>query len=418
MSERSNIQPQAVSQPTVDHSLEQVLLFLVGVMQGVALVTFPAISTVLTSANGYGLSSSSYGLIFLPQVIAAIAASFLGGRLSRWWGAKDLLLLGLMADAASMGVLLLSSLWIHESTVALPMLLMATALMGFGFGAVVPLLNTFIADFQPQRVDQSILMLNALLGLGTALAPALAALVVGPGIWWLLPLIVLVVAALLLVACRAQPLQLSSNLQDMGATTGAKRGNHGLLVLFVLVAILYGLIETLNGNWSVLLMSRRVGSPPQIASLALTVFWAMVTIGRLFFSGVSRWLTPKLLLPGLPVFLAVILVAISRLTSGDDTTALVLFALAGFGCSAMLPLIISFGQKRLVWLGESVAGLLIASYQLGFGLAAFGGGTLQEGLHLSISTLFGLGAWVALALALFSIWVVTSRSMASLPQRS
>ncbi len=414
MRDRSEAQARAVPGSTANHSLEQVLLLLVGVMQGVALVTFPAISTVLTLANGYGFSSSSYGLIFLPQVIAAIAASFLGGKLSRRWGAKNLLLLGLMADMASMGVLLLSSLWIHQPTVALPMLLTATALMGFGFGAVVPLLNTFIADFQPQRVDQSILMLNALLGLGTALAPALAALVVGPGIWWLLPLIVLVAAALLLVACRAQPLQLSSTFQDGGATAAAVPGSLGLLVLFVLVAVLYGLIETLNGNWSVLLMSRRVGSPPQIASMALTIFWAMVTIGRLFFSGVSRWLTPKLLLPGLPVFLAIILIAISRLSFGDDNTALVFFALSGFGCSAMLPLIISFGQKRLGWLGESVSGLLIASYQLGFGLAAFGGGTVQQALHLPISTLFGWGAWVALALAMLSVCIAAPMGLASL----
>ena len=417
MRDRFDAQLRTVPNSTIDHSFEQLLLLLVGVMQGVALVTFPAISTVLTSANGYGLSSSSYGLIFLPQVIAAIAASFLGGKLSRLWGAKHLLLLGLMANTASMGVLLLSYLWIHEPTVALPMLLTATALMGFGFGAVVPLLNTFIADFQPQKVDQSILMLNALLGLGTALAPALAALVVGPGIWWLLPLLVLVAAALLLLACRAQPLQLSSNDQDRGAKAGLQPGSPGLLVLFVLVAILYGLIETLNGNWSVLLMSRRVESPPQIASMALTVFWAMVTIGRLFFSGVSRWLTPKLLLPGLPVFLAVVLVAISRLTSGDESSALVLFALAGFGCSAMLPLIISVGQKRLNWLGESVAGLLIASYQLGFGLAAFGGGSLQQALQLPISTLFGWGAWVALALALLSVCIIVPKGLASLSQR-
>jgi predicted MFS family arabinose efflux permease len=124
-----------------------------------------------------------------------------------------------------------------------------------------------------------------------------------------------------------------------------------------------------------------------------------------------------LLLPGLPVFLAVVLVAISRLTSGDDSSALVLFALAGFGCSAMLPLIISFGQKRLNWLGESVAGLLIASYQLGFGLAAFGGGTLQQALQLPISTLFGWGAWVALALALLSVCIIAPKGLAALSQR-
>ena len=54
MRDLSDAQLRAVPESTADHSLEQVVLLLVGVMQGVALVTFPAISTVLTSTNGYG----------------------------------------------------------------------------------------------------------------------------------------------------------------------------------------------------------------------------------------------------------------------------------------------------------------------------------------------------------------------------
>ena len=84
---------------TSTHQREQQLLLMAGVMQGVALVTFPAISTVLTAPDAYGLSRSEYGLIFLPQVIAAIAASFLGAQLSRAWGAKRVLLVGLLAWA-------------------------------------------------------------------------------------------------------------------------------------------------------------------------------------------------------------------------------------------------------------------------------------------------------------------------------
>ena len=67
-------------------------------IQGIALVTFPAASTIFTSPSYYGLSSTAYGAMFLPQAVTAIAASLLGAGLSRRWGLKRVYLLGLVAD--------------------------------------------------------------------------------------------------------------------------------------------------------------------------------------------------------------------------------------------------------------------------------------------------------------------------------
>ncbi len=49
-----------------------------GLVQGIALVTFPAASTIFTSPTSYDLSSSQYGALFIPQMGTAIAASLLG----------------------------------------------------------------------------------------------------------------------------------------------------------------------------------------------------------------------------------------------------------------------------------------------------------------------------------------------------
>jgi hypothetical protein len=48
------------------------------VVQGIVVVTFPAASTIFTDPDESDLSSTQYGTLFLPQVIAAIAAALLG----------------------------------------------------------------------------------------------------------------------------------------------------------------------------------------------------------------------------------------------------------------------------------------------------------------------------------------------------
>ena len=52
-----------------------------GLVQGIALVTFPAVSTIFTAPDSYNLSSSQYGLMFVPQVITAVTASLFGAGL-------------------------------------------------------------------------------------------------------------------------------------------------------------------------------------------------------------------------------------------------------------------------------------------------------------------------------------------------
>src|SRR5262249_61512321 len=82
--------------------------------------------------------------------------------------------------------------------------------------------------------------------------------------------------------------------------------------------------------------------------------------------------------------------------------------LAGLGCSALLPLTISFGEEELTSLSAAMAGGVIAFYQLGYGLAAFGVGPLQK-TGLSLSAIFGLTAIVAAALAVLSFVVARGR---------
>src|SRR4029453_10631 len=147
---------------------ETTVVYAAGVVQGIALVTFPAASTILTDPAEYDLSSTQYGALFLPQVVTAIAAALLSASLGGRFGIKRVYLAGLSAGLLSMALLLLSALFAGDAS-AYVLLLLATASLGAGFGLTGPALNTLTAAFHRDRPDRAILVLNALLGFGTVL---------------------------------------------------------------------------------------------------------------------------------------------------------------------------------------------------------------------------------------------------------
>lgn len=79
-------------------------------MQGLALVTFPALGTIFTDPDEYDLSKSAYGAMFVPQAITAIGASLLGAAWARRVGTRRVYLVGLVADLVAMALLIVSSL--------------------------------------------------------------------------------------------------------------------------------------------------------------------------------------------------------------------------------------------------------------------------------------------------------------------
>ena len=400
-----------------------------GLVQGIVLVSFPAASTIFTSPGDYGLSSGQYGAMFLPQVLTAIAGALTGARLAARIGTKRVYLLGLTMSLVSMGLLLVSAPVKTNQAVAYPLLLVATAFLGAGFGLTVPTLNTYASAFHPAAVDSAVLTLNALLGLGTVLAPVFVAVFVGLGFWWGLP----VVSAALLIVLLLVSLQLPLRV-DQSGTAAAGRAAAGVAAgaassarrprlpgrfwLYAGLIGLYGICETMNGNWSQLEMTKRLGASASQASLALAAFWGMATLGRVGFAALDRWLPAPKIYRLLPLVLVASFLLTGSLGRHQAVAGIGAFALAGLGCSAMLPLTISFGELDMTAVSAAVAGGVIAFYQVGYGIAAFSVGPLQSaGLNLSqIFTGTAAIAAVLLVLAMF-VSARVPRDGARPPQR-
>jgi len=386
-----------------DNRLTVALLYLAGVAQGLALVTFPAASATFISPTGFHLGSAQYGAMFIPQVAMAILASAFGPGLARRFGLRGVLWIGLGGDLAAMALLAASPLLIG-SDAAYIVLCFATGALGLGFGATVPTLNTLVEGLFPGREDGAVLALNALLGLGTALAPVLVALFSALGAWWALPLAMAALIAALLFAFAT----LRSPLGAARPMVSAKGGLPPRFWLYVAAAGLYGVVETLNGNWATVYLSAERHVSAQSASFALTAFWLMVTMGRVIFAGLGRWLAAKWVYLALPFVLALVF----PLIAGADGAAsgILAFGAAGLACSALLPLSLSLGGAEFPDRAAVISGELIAVYQVGYGVAAFGVGPLSEHGGFSYATAFWLGAVVALALGGVAALVVLRRA--------
>ena len=163
------------------------LVYGAGLVQGLALVSFPAASSILLSPTGYDLSTTQYGLMFVPQVSWPSPAP----RRPRCWpraGRCSASCRPVSSSNLLAMLLLVLSQSVSTSPAAYPVLLCATGALGFGFGTDVPALNTFAARLDPiaRIVDPDA---ERLLGTGTALAPLLIALFLALGAWWLLPVL-------------------------------------------------------------------------------------------------------------------------------------------------------------------------------------------------------------------------------------
>ena len=362
-----------------------------GLAQGLALVSFPAAATILTAADGYGLSSNQYGSIFLPLFAGSVLASLLAPTLARRRGLKTVLLAGFGCNALSMATFALSATLTGMAELAFAMVLAATGLLGIGFGATLTAINAYAASFFPHRGETAITALHTLLGTGTALAPLIVSLLAEGGAWWLLPASIAAAVVVLAGVALTQPLALPSAGSAAPALAAAAVARALPLRFWVWIAfaLLYGICETLFGNWGTVYLHQQRALPDATANLALAVFWAAVTLGRLLVAVIAARVPPLVIFRALPVLIAIALVCVAFSSSAAFGVAA--FALAGLACSACLPLSIGTASSETPRFVETVSGWMVASYMMGYGIGAFAVGPLRQLADLALSDVY-LGA--------------------------
>jgi MFS transporter, FHS family, glucose/mannose:H+ symporter len=141
------------------------------------------------------------------------------------------------------------------------------------------------------------------------------------------------------------------------------------------------------------------------------VFWAAVTLGRLGIALVSKHIRTTRIYVVLPWAIALALVLAPLAKSAGAGIAV--FAFGGLACSGFFPMTVGYGEATFPNIVELAAGWLIAAYQVGYGLAAFGGGVLQSAI--SLSTIFRLAGLLAVVMAFVAMPIAHRQRMATRP---
>lgn len=389
-----------VDTPTLDraaHRYAVALVYLSGFLQGLTLVSFPASGALLKQT--LGLSDAQYGAIFLPQVGLAILGALLGASLARRIGLKALLVLALLANGLSQ-LALAASLTVMAG-LGFTLILAATGALGFGFGLAGAPINTYPPLLFPRQPHAAVVALHTLLGLGLATGPLAAGAFMDTGVFTAYPLLSAALcgtlAALTLLA--RLPVEAGAGVASTpGPVPLAAPGLWG----FALVAVLYAFAEGTFSNWVVIYLSETKGLPQASGTLALSAFWAALVVGRLTVSALVVRVAPERIWLALPLLMITAFLLLPYATS--PPLGVMLFALAGLGCSAFFPLTITLAAHRFPHHVAAVSSMMIAALMVGVGAGSFIIGALRA--LLPLETLYQLSAiYPALVLAIASMLV-------------
>jgi fucose permease len=255
------------------------------------------------------------------------------------------------------------------------------ALAGFGSGAVEVGMNGLFLDRFSEDRGRALSRLHLCFSIGALAAPLLIAALVEIGVAWRLPFAASSIVVLAIGLGLA-----TSDLRVPHPVLASRAGRPSVgrhlplpLVLLAVAITSYVAAESGVSSWLVRFLDT---APIGIATLALSLFWAGLALGRLVASRVADRFAPLAvatacgLATGVAVLAAVVVpwVAVS----------IALFAVAGVACGPIYPMIIASGGGLYPARANAVSGVLTASAVTGSVLYPPAMGFISNGLGLGV----------------------------------
>lgn len=311
------------------------------------------------------LASSTVGFVLGSVLVARVMA-----RTGVGWA---LLIANLLAAVALFGYAVSPGWWVM---VALGLL------GGWASGAIDTGLNIYVAATRSVRTMN---WMHACFGVGATLGPLIMTAIVTMGLSWRLGY---VVAGLVHLALGLTCLSVVRTMTFRGTAHTTETGEPArpepiartlrlAAVWFsILLFLLYTGVESTAGQWTFTWFTEGRGVPAYIAGTMTSVFWAMLTLGRVVFgAAAARIGTERLLrLSMVGTVLASLLLLLNSIPAG-----FVAIALMGLSLSAIFPTLTSDTPHRVgLRHAANTIGLQTGAASVGFAILPGMAGALAE----------------------------------------
>jgi fucose permease len=255
------------------------------------------------------------------------------------------------------------------------------ALAGFGSGAVEVGMNGLFLDRFSEDRGRALSRLHLCFSIGALAAPLIIAALVEIGVAWRLPFAASSVVVLAIGLGLA-----TSDLHVPHPVLASRAGRPSVgrhvplpLVLLAVAITSYVAAESGVSSWLVRFLDT---APIGIATLALSLFWAGLALGRLVASRVADRFAPLAVATacGLATGVAVLAAVVAPWVA----VSIALFAVAGVACGPIYPMIIASAGGLYPARANAVSGVLTAAAVTGSVVYPPAMGFISNGLGLGV----------------------------------
>jgi MFS transporter, FHS family, glucose/mannose:H+ symporter len=350
-------------------------------------------SLIRSIREGFAQTDAGIGVWYFVYAVAYASGSFGGGLATERLGRRVVLSLAVALLGAGFMALALAPGWAAFLVVAVP--------AGLGAGVIDGGVNGLFLDLFREGRGRAMNLLHLFFSLGALSAPLAVGVAIGVGIPWQAILFGTGIAALpvaLLFAVIRTPSGRHARSTEPPESSSTVRDRLSVPLLLLAFAIAcYVASEVGVSSWLVRFLEP---APLEVATGALSLYWAGLTLGRLAGARLADRFDHGRFTIAAVGLMSVALVGAILVPSPPVSIAL--FGLAGFMSGPIFPMIIALGGERYPERSAAVSGFLAGCAVVGAVIYPPVMGFLSVTVGLTVAMLgnvvLGLACVVALAL--------------------
>lgn len=330
-------------------------------------------SLVPAIEGDFAQPDAGVGVLYFVTAVLFVTGSLAGGFAMERLGRSRALPAAVFGMAAGLALEAIAPSW--------TVFVAGGALAGFGSGAVEVGMNGLFLDRFSEDRGRALSRLHLCFSIGALAAPLLIAALVEIGVAWRLPFAASSIVVLAIGLGLA-----TSDLHVPHPVLASRAGRPSVgrhvplpLVLLAVAITSYVAAESGVSSWLVRFLDT---APIGIATLALSLFWAGLALGRLVASRVADRFAPLAVATacGLATGVAVLAAVVAPWVA----VSIALFAVAGVACGPIYPMIIASAGGLYPARANAVSGVLTAAAVTGSVVYPPAMGFISNGLGLGV----------------------------------